>query len=126
MNLIEKILSNHTNKDSVIPGEIVDIAIDARVARDFGGANVVKNLENNDLTIDDAAKTFLHLIVIREVPIRNMLPTSTIAGNMRETTISGSMILMPESVPIWPLIKEWFTREVHLFPPIRMPILWAQ
>ena len=29
----------------VKPGEIVDIEIDTRVARDFGGANVVKNLK---------------------------------------------------------------------------------
>ena len=58
MNLIEKILSNHTDKNRVEPGEIVDIFIDTRVARDFGGANVVKNLEANNLSIHDASKTF--------------------------------------------------------------------
>ncbi|MCK5783688.1 MAG: 3-isopropylmalate dehydratase large subunit, partial [Desulfobacterales bacterium] len=36
----------------------VDIQIDARVARDFGGPNVVKNLEENGLGIDDTSKTF--------------------------------------------------------------------
>lgn len=58
MNLIEKIIVSHSNRDVVSPGEIVDILIDARVARDFGGANVVKNLVNNGLTINDPARTF--------------------------------------------------------------------
>ena len=56
--LIEKILANHSDQDVVRPGEIVDIEIDVRVARDFGGANVVKNLLNNGLEVDDPAKTF--------------------------------------------------------------------
>ncbi|MFO8086707.1 MAG: aconitase/3-isopropylmalate dehydratase large subunit family protein [Bacteroidales bacterium] len=56
--LIEKILANHSGKDNVSPGEIIDIEIDTRVARDFGGANVVKNLENNNLTVADRDKTF--------------------------------------------------------------------
>jgi len=34
------------------------VAIDARMARDFGGAGVVKNLEDNSLGIADADKTF--------------------------------------------------------------------
>ncbi len=58
MNIIEKIIANHSDKDFVKPGDIVDIMIDARVARDFGGPNVVKNLEDNNLTIDDVSKTF--------------------------------------------------------------------
>ena len=41
-----------------IRGEIVDIEIDSRVARDFGGANVVKNIKDFGLTIDDPEKTF--------------------------------------------------------------------
>ncbi len=56
--LIEKILANHSDQDVVKPGEIVDIEIDVRVARDFGGANVVKNLLNNGLELNDPAKTF--------------------------------------------------------------------
>lgn len=56
--LIEKILANHSDQDVVRPGEIVDIEIDVRVARDFGGANVVKNLLNNGLEVNDPAKTF--------------------------------------------------------------------
>ncbi len=56
--LIEKILANHSDQDVVRPGEIVDIEIDVRAARDFGGANVVKNLINNGLDVADPAKTF--------------------------------------------------------------------
>ena len=58
MTLLEKILAAHSKYDVVHPGEIVDIEIDSRVARDFGGANVVKNLKDFGLTIEDPAKTF--------------------------------------------------------------------
>ncbi len=58
MTIIEKILSNHSNKNCVSAGEIIDVKIDARVARDFGGANVVKNIKENNLNIEDAKKTF--------------------------------------------------------------------
>jgi len=58
MNLIEKIIASHSNKNIVNPDEIVDILIDARVARDFGGANVVKNLVNNGLTVNDPTRTY--------------------------------------------------------------------
>lgn len=57
MNLIEKIIANHSQYDTVKPGDIVDISIDARAARDFGGANVVKNILNNGLKVDDPTKT---------------------------------------------------------------------
>jgi len=58
MTLIEKIIANHSKLDTVKPGDIVDIEIDARAARDFGGPNVVKIFEENNLTIDDVSKTF--------------------------------------------------------------------
>jgi 3-isopropylmalate/(R)-2-methylmalate dehydratase large subunit len=58
MTIIEKILAKHAGKEKVTPGEIVDIEIDVRLARDFGGANVVKNLEDNALKIADPQKTF--------------------------------------------------------------------
>jgi len=58
MTIIEKIIANHSGKATVKPGDIVDITIDARVARDFGGANVVKNLEDNGLGVDDPKRTF--------------------------------------------------------------------
>jgi 3-isopropylmalate/(R)-2-methylmalate dehydratase large subunit len=58
MTLIENILALHSKYSEVHPGQIVDIDIDCRVARDFGGANVVKNLNDFGLTIDDPVKTF--------------------------------------------------------------------
>ncbi len=58
MTIIEKILAKHAGKDRVKPGEIVDVEIDVRIARDFGGPNVVKNLIENGLEIDDPSKTF--------------------------------------------------------------------
>jgi len=59
--LIEKILGAHAGGREVRPGEIVEIGIDARVARDFGGANVVRRLEEAGLEVDDPAKTFFTL-----------------------------------------------------------------
>ena len=56
--LIEKIIINHSKLNSVKPGDIADIGIDARAARDFGGPNVVKNIEEFGLSIDDASKTY--------------------------------------------------------------------
>ncbi len=58
MTIIEKIFANHSKFDEVKPGQIIDITIDTRVARDFGGPNVVKHIEEHGLTIDDPKKTF--------------------------------------------------------------------
>lgn len=58
MTLIEKILANHSNKDLVKPGDIIDVFMDVRAARDFGGANVVKNIVDNGLSLDDPSRTF--------------------------------------------------------------------
>ena len=58
MTLLEKILAVHSEKLVVSPGDIIDVEIDCRVARDFGGANVVKNLNDKGLDINDAEKTF--------------------------------------------------------------------
>jgi len=55
--LIQKIFENHSESKANV-GDIIDVTIDARVARDFGGANVVKNLEENNLSIHDSKKTF--------------------------------------------------------------------
>lgn len=57
MTVIEKILASHSNQTTVKPGDIIDVFIDSRAARDFGGANVVKNLIDNGLTIADANHT---------------------------------------------------------------------
>ena len=57
MTLLEKILAAHSKYDAVKPDDIVDILIDSRAARDFGGANVVKNIRDFGLRIDDPEKT---------------------------------------------------------------------
>jgi 3-isopropylmalate/(R)-2-methylmalate dehydratase large subunit len=57
LTLLEKILAAHSKFDVVHPGEFVDIEIDCRVARDFGGANVVKNIRDFGLSIADPDKT---------------------------------------------------------------------
>ncbi len=58
LTLIEKIIADHSERSTVQPGDIVDVTIDARVARDFGGANVVKNLKENNLYLNNPDKTF--------------------------------------------------------------------
>jgi len=55
--IIEKILSDHSGR-KVKPGEIADVRIDTRIARDFGGASVVKNLRENRLGVHDVSRTF--------------------------------------------------------------------
>jgi len=57
--IIEKIFMKHSD-DEVKPGNIIWLDIDVRTARDFGGANVIKNLKKhyNDNYIDDLSKTF--------------------------------------------------------------------
>jgi homoaconitate hydratase family protein/3-isopropylmalate dehydratase small subunit len=57
MTLIEKILAAHSNQEVVKPGDIIDVFIDTRAARDFGGANVVKNIIDNSLPVDDPSRT---------------------------------------------------------------------
>lgn len=58
MTIIEKILAKHSNNEYVEPGQIIDVQIDVRVARDFGGPNVVQILEENNLSVADNQKTF--------------------------------------------------------------------
>ena len=57
MTIIEKILAGHSDQQTVKPGDIVDVLIDTRAARDFGGANVVKNLLDHGLDVEDISKT---------------------------------------------------------------------
>ncbi len=57
MTIIEKIIANHSGQQTVKPGDIVDVLIDTRAARDFGGANVVKNLLDHGLDVEDVSKT---------------------------------------------------------------------
>ena len=58
MTIIEKILAAHSGGGMAAPGNIIDVKIDVRLARDFGGANVVKNLRENNLGIDNSALTY--------------------------------------------------------------------
>ncbi len=60
--MIEKIFQNHTEeKKPVTPGKIIWLEIDIKSARDFGGANVIQNLEQhypNESKIADPNRTF--------------------------------------------------------------------
>lgn len=57
--IIEKIIQTHSDAPAKA-GDIVWMHLDARTARDFGGANVVKNYQEHygDAAVDDVAKTF--------------------------------------------------------------------
>ncbi|MHA1967127.1 MAG: aconitase family protein, partial [Candidatus Hodarchaeales archaeon] len=70
--IIEKIITDHT-KEEVSPGNIVWLDIDVRSARDFGGANVVKNLEKHypyEQKVKDPEKTFFTFDCV--VPANNI------------------------------------------------------
>ncbi len=56
LTLIEKIIANHSDGE-VRPGATVDMVVDIRAARDFGGASVVKNLQQAGLTVDNPSRT---------------------------------------------------------------------
>ncbi|MGC9394161.1 MAG: 3-isopropylmalate dehydratase large subunit [Anaerolineae bacterium] len=59
--LIQKIFAVHTAPDaSVAAGDIIWLDLDVRTARDFGGANVVKNYREHygDVPVADPARTF--------------------------------------------------------------------
>jgi 3-isopropylmalate/(R)-2-methylmalate dehydratase large subunit len=58
MTMIEKILAGHSKYQDVKVGDIIDVEIDVRAARDFGGANVVKNITEHNLGIHDPSKTY--------------------------------------------------------------------
>jgi 3-isopropylmalate/(R)-2-methylmalate dehydratase large subunit len=69
--MIEKVIANHS-EDEVRPGSIVWLGLDVRSARDFGGANVVKNLEKwyPGEGVDDVGKTFFTFDCV--VPANNI------------------------------------------------------
>jgi len=54
---IEKILAAHSPQQ-IIPGEIVEIILDTRAARDFGGASVVGHLEKRGLGLAAPEQTY--------------------------------------------------------------------
>jgi len=59
MTIIEKIIAEHSHQTTVRPGDIVWMDIDYRSARDFGGANVVQQLEQffPDQPVGDPGRT---------------------------------------------------------------------
>jgi 3-isopropylmalate/(R)-2-methylmalate dehydratase large subunit len=69
--IIEKIMSNHSDEDATA-GKIVWIEIDLRTARDFGGANVVKNFQKwyPGEKVHDNTKTFFTFDCV--VPANNI------------------------------------------------------
>jgi 3-isopropylmalate/(R)-2-methylmalate dehydratase large subunit len=70
--VIEKIIKDHT-QEKVEPGNIVWMDIDVRSARDFGGANVVKNLQKNypnESPVADSKKTYFTFDCV--VPANNL------------------------------------------------------
>ncbi len=60
MTIIEKIFKSHSENRSVEPGDVVWLDVDYRSARDFGGPNVVKQLEEHftDAPLADVDHTF--------------------------------------------------------------------
>ncbi|MBN1233144.1 MAG: 3-isopropylmalate dehydratase large subunit [Candidatus Coatesbacteria bacterium] len=59
-SVIQQILSRHSDQKPVV-GDIIWMNIDLRTARDFGGPNVVENLEHyfeNNKKVDDISKTY--------------------------------------------------------------------
>jgi 3-isopropylmalate dehydratase small subunit len=58
MTIIEKIIARHCGREKVSPGDIADVEVDLRLARDFGGAGVVKNLMRHHLSVKDSSKTW--------------------------------------------------------------------
>ena len=69
--IIEKIIQQHSD-EPVQAGKIVWMRLDARTARDFGGANVVKNYRKHygDTPVDDPTKTFFTFDLV--VPAKNI------------------------------------------------------
>ena len=55
--ILQKIFESHSPSMADVD-DIIDVSIDVRVARDFGGANVVKHLEEKNLPLDDPKNVF--------------------------------------------------------------------
>ncbi|MFO7767965.1 MAG: aconitase family protein [bacterium] len=55
--LIEKILAAHTSGETE-PGAMVELGIDVRAARDFGGASVAAHIREHGLGVADPGRTF--------------------------------------------------------------------
>ncbi len=73
--IIEKIIAAHSG-DDVFPGATVWLELDVRAARDFGGANVVKNFDRHytSMPVADAGKTFFTfdcVVPAKDIPYAN-------------------------------------------------------
>ncbi len=71
--IIEKIFQVHSPGDAPVkPGDIIWLNLDVRTARDFAGANVVKNYRKyyGDAPVDDKGKTFFTFDLV--VPPNNI------------------------------------------------------
>ncbi len=70
--IIEKIFAAHSGKKQLNPGDVVWLDIDVRSARDFGGPNVVKQLEEEvrDKPVRDTQKTVFTFDTV--VPANNI------------------------------------------------------
>jgi len=71
--IIQKILAAHTaGATAVEPGAIIWLDLDVRTARDFAGANVVKNYRTHygDVPVEDKEKTFFTFDLV--VPPKNI------------------------------------------------------
>ena len=90
--IIEKIFSAHT-EEKVTPGNIIWIDLDVRSARDFGGANVVKNLHEyytNERKVIDPNKTFFTFDCYPQTPtIQNAVNQQICRNFAQEEGISG-------------------------------------
>jgi 3-isopropylmalate/(R)-2-methylmalate dehydratase large subunit len=60
LTIIEKIFAAHSGRSKVDPGDVIWLNIDYRSARDFGGPNVVEQLESHfrENPIEDVARTY--------------------------------------------------------------------
>ncbi len=90
--ITEKIFKNHLldKSEEVKPGNIVWIEIDWRTARDFGGANVVNNLETNFKPpfVADSSKTMFTFDCV--VPA-NTIPYAVNQHRCRKFAVEHSM-----------------------------------
>ena len=86
--LIEKIIASHAGR-AVVPGEIVDVEIDVRAARDFGGANVVQHLEKHGLPVADPARTLFTFDCNPGGSGRNSFPLNFSLDRILEQRLSG-------------------------------------
>jgi len=111
--IIEKIFRNHLVRpdDNVSPGSIVWIKLDVRSARDFGGANVVKNFKKyyGGDRVADRAKTYFTFdcqVPANTIPYANNQQACRIFAREQEMRVFdvnagiGSHVLIDEGIAL--------------------------